>query len=260
VKAMKWIGAAALMAAIAAGRIAAQTGPSIMKGVADAQTATSSAMEIAMTVVDAKGNGGERRIQTLTSEKDGLSKTITVFLSPASVKNTRFLTVENKGRDDDQWIFLPALGKVKRISAAERGGSFMGSDFSYADMDSVSMSVDEAEHALLREEKIGENECFVVESVPNKPGDYGKSLVWVDKATSVVMKVEFFAKDKATVLKRLEAEKIEKIQGHWIARKMSMTTIATGHKTLIEIVQAKFDMPVNPGYFTDYFLETGRMK
>ncbi len=247
-------------AAMFAAAMAAQTGPSIMKGVMDAQASSSSAMEISMTLLDAKGEGGTRKIQTLTSEKDGLTKTITVFLSPASVKNTRFLTVENQGRDDDQWIYLPALGKVKRISAAERGGSFMGSDFSYSDMNSISMSVDEAEHVLLREEKVADADCYVVESVPKQSGDYGKSVVWVDKAKSVVMKVEFYAKDKATVLKRLEAASVEKIQGHWLARKMTMTTVATEHKTMIEIIQAKFDMQVNPGYFTVYFLETGRMK
>ena len=103
--------------------MAKETANEIMQKVMDVQESNSAAMDIRFSLIDSKGEERERRIQTLALKDKGLTSTITVFLSPASVRNTRFLTRERADGGDDQWIFLPALGRVKRIAASEGGGS-----------------------------------------------------------------------------------------------------------------------------------------
>lgn len=242
--------------------LSAQTGSQIMQKVIDAQKVSSSAMDIQMTLVKKDGGTSTRRIQTLILNENDLTKTITLFLEPASVRNTRFLTVENEGRADDQWIFLPSLRKVKRIAAGDKDGSFMGSDFSYSDMGSSGSSVDDTIQIILREEKYNGRNCFVVESIPKTGTDnnYGKYVTWVDKISWLTLKVEFYSKNGRTQIKELNSENIVKENGHWVAKNITMETLESGHKTILEIKQVKYDIPLNPGYFTTTFLETGRAK
>ena len=242
--------------------LSAQTGNEIMQKVIDAQKVNSSAMDILMTLVEKDGDTSTRRIQTLILNENELTKTITLFLEPASVRNTRFLTVENEGRADDQWIFLPSLRKVKRIAAGDKDGSFMGSDFSYSDMGTSGSSVDDSIQTILREEKYNGRNCYVVESIPKTGSDnnYGKYVTWVDKTSWLTLKVEFYSKNGRTEIKELNSENIVKENGHWLSKKITMETLESGHKTILEIKQVKYDIPINPGYFTTTFLETGRAK
>lgn len=242
--------------------ISAQTGSEVMQKVIDTQKVNSSAMDIRMILVDKDGDTSSRRIQTLILNENNLTKTITLFLEPASIRNTRFLTVENEGRADDQWIFLPSLRKVKRIASGEKDGSFMSSDFSYSDMGSSGNSVDDSIQTILREEKYNGRNCYVVESIPKTGTDknYGRYITWVDKISWLTLKVEFFSKDGRTKIKELNSEDIVKEAGHWIAKKITMETLENGHRTILEIKQVKYDISLNPGYFTTTFLETGRVK
>jgi hypothetical protein len=98
-----------------------------------------------------------------------------------------------------------------------------------------------------------------VQSIPLKSSDYGKTITWVDTERHVAMRVEFYAPDASTLLKVLTSESVENIEGRWMAKKMTMQTLSSGHRTVVEILQAKFNMPLNPSYFTVSFLETGRL-
>jgi outer membrane lipoprotein-sorting protein len=251
-----------LFAFLLPGALAAETGREIMQNVIDNQKASSSAMDIQMVLEDKHGDTSKRRIQTLVADESGQTKTITLFLEPASVKNTRFLTIQNESRDDDQWIYLPALRKVKRIAATEKNGSFMGSDFSYSDMSFSQGLVGDSTHTILKEETLEGIECYVVESVPIVAGDssYGKQISWVDKNTWLTARVEFYATDKTTLEKVLTSKDFKQIQSHWIAGEVTMSTHATEHSTTLEIKQVKYDIQINPAYFTTGFLETGRTR
>ena len=130
-----------------------------------------------------------------------ISKVIAVILlaaptlSNASIAKTRFLQVENEiGKDDDKWIFLPALGRVRRISSSDKTSSFVGSDFTYGDMETREVSEDT--HKLLKEEKYGKYDCYVVESVPVEKDDsqYSKRVTWVTKDSYVPVKAELYSK------------------------------------------------------------------
>ena len=251
-----------ILSSVLTAAFSAQTGSEIMQNVIDAQEVNSSAMDIQMTLVDKDGDISTRRIQTLILNDNEFTKTITLFLEPASIRNTRFLTVENKGRADDQWIYLPALRKVKRIAAGERDGSFMGSDFSYSDMGSSVGSADDSTHNILKEEEYNGRNCFVVESIPNSGTDnnYGKYVSWVDKISWITIKVEFYSKDGSRQIKELNSENISMENGHWFAKRITMETLESRHKTVLDIKQVKYDIPLNPAFFTTTFLETGRVK
>jgi outer membrane lipoprotein-sorting protein len=230
----------------------------VMEKVNATQSHDSSALDITLTLIETNGQQRERRIQTLTRLNNTKTESITIFLSPASVKQTRFLTLEKDGQDE-QWIYLPALKQSKRISSGEQTGSFMGSDFSYADMNATTFSQDEATHTYLKTETINNRETFVIESIPYESSSYGKSIVWVDSASFLPMKVELYDKNKTTLLKQLNTKKIEQLSGEWTATIMEMVTVSTGHKTQIEISQAKYGIPIPSGYFSIQFLKTGRI-
>ncbi|MDY0290083.1 MAG: outer membrane lipoprotein-sorting protein [Sphaerochaeta sp.] len=226
----------------------------IMDKVMEVQSSTSSAMDLALTLIDPSGQERTRRLQTLSLTENEKTSSITVFLSPSSVKNTRFLSVENEQGKTDQWIYLPALKRVKRIAANEEGGSFMGSDFSYADMASTTYDADEATHTLLEET----GTTYIVRSVPFDTSTYGKTETTVDKATYLPLQVDFYAKDGVTLEKQLKTSQTDQINGRWVPKVITMTTIASGHSTRIEIIQAQYDIAMNSNYFTTRFLETGR--
>ncbi len=234
--------------------IAAPSAAQIMDKVLDTQKADTAALDLKLTLIEANGTQRERRIQTLSQTVDGKTSMITVFLSPESVKNTRFLSVEGKS-GTEQWIYLPALKRVRKISASEEGGSFMGSDFSYTDMASTTYNADEANHRLLEET----TEVYIVESIPKKATSYGKNITTVDKKTFLPLKVEFYDLDQKTLLKTLTTVEIAYVGSRPITKVIEMKTVATGHATRLEMMQVRYDTPIPSGYFTTRFLETGRL-
>ena len=187
----------------------------IMQNMVDIQNTSNMAMDMRMNLIEPNGDTSTRRLQTLTRKsEDGLNQTITVFIEPASVKNTRFLTIENSDRNNDQWIYLPALRKVKRISASEREGSFMGSDFSYADMEPG--SIGDSDHVLLREETFTDKYCYVIETTPQSGNHsvYGKTVSWIEKTTYLPIKIEFYSQKTGGLTKTLVSEGYKKVDNH----------------------------------------------
>ena len=236
------------------------TGQEIMDKSIDIQKTKSAAMDIQMDLVDDKGSVSTRRLQILSmQDNNGQNRTIAVFMSPANIKNTRFLTIENSGRSDDQWIYLPSLKKMKRIAASDNDSSFMGSDFTYGDMSD--MQADKDSHTLLREEIYDGRDCYVVESIPLDPESASRSklISWIDKERFVPIKVEFYDKRSKALDRTAISENITLIDGIWTPLDVTMTTHRTGHKTVLSIKQVKYNIPLNPGYFSTNFLKTGRV-
>lgn len=238
---------------------AAGAGSELMKAVTESQRHSSSALELRMVMTSPNGEQRVRTLQTLALEQQGVTKTMTVFLSPAAVKNTRMLTVEQPNGPADQWMFLPSLGKVKRVSASERSGSFMGSEFSYADMAALTSDDQQASHALIGYEIIDGTELAVVESIPLEKGDYGKTVSWIDPSRHAVVQVEFYGQDRITKLKTLTCNAFKTFGTTELATIMVMTSTSEARQTSIEVLQARFDISIPDGYFTIAFLETGRI-
>ncbi|MCL2472971.1 MAG: outer membrane lipoprotein-sorting protein [Treponema sp.] len=211
-------------------------------------------------VLTAKNGAVTERTIDQYSKKDskGNNRAIIVFQDPASIKGTRFLTIENPGKDNDQWIYLPSLGKVRRIAASEGSSSFMGTDFSYDDISSADRNADLDNHKLLREENFRDKDCYVIESTPKDTNyQYSKMVQWIDKETYVTYKVELYDK-KGTQVKLLEIPELKEVQGRLAAMVTRMTTIAAGTSTSLSVVILKYDDPIPEGVFTTNYLETGR--
>ena len=211
-------------------------------------------------ILTAKNGAVSERVIDQYSKKDGKgnNRAIIVFQDPATVRGTRFLTLENPGKDNDQWIYLPSLGKVRRIAASEGSGSFMGTDFSYDDISSVDRKTDLDSHKILREEKFQDKDCYVIESVPKDTNyQYSKMIQWVDKNNFVTYKAELYDK-RGNQVKLLELLELKDVQGRLAAMVTKMTTLAAGTSTSLNVGTLKYDEPIPEGVFTTKFLETGR--
>jgi outer membrane lipoprotein-sorting protein len=214
-----------------------------------------------MVITAKDGSTTERLIDQYSKDgPGGNNRTIVVFQEPASVKGTRFLTVENPGGTDDRWIFLPELGKVRRIAASEGSGSFMGTDFSYDDISSADRDVSLDTHTLLREETLNGRPCYVIESKPKDTSyQYSKMVQWIDKDNKVSHRLELYDK-RGTLVKRVDMLDLKETQGRLSPMRTTITTIAAGTSTSIIVQILKYDDPIPEGVFTTNYLETGRAR
>lgn len=211
-----------------------------------------------MVITAKTGAVTERRMDQY--EKDGPqgSRTIIVFHSPASVAGTRFLTMDKPASQSDRWIFLPSLGKIRRIAASEGSGSFMGSDLSYDDVSSMNREVNLDRHTILREDTLNGNRCYVIESVPKDSSyQYSKMIQWIDKATLVNRKVELYDR-RGSMVKVLDILELKDVQARLTPMVTRMTNLSTGSSTTIYVEIIKYDDPIPEGVFTTGYLETGR--
>jgi outer membrane lipoprotein-sorting protein len=197
------------------------------------------------------------RIRTLEVEGDG-DKSLTIFDSPKDVKGTAFLSFTHKEGDDDQWLYLPALKRVKRISSRNKSGSFMGSEFAYEDI--ASEEVEKYTYKWLRDETYGGRECFVVERRPvdRANSGYTRMVSWVDKEEYRMWKVEFFDR-KDSHLKTLTASGYQRyLDRFWRADAMEMVNHQNGKSTSLAFTDFKFKVGLGEGDFNKNALKRMR--
>ncbi len=234
-------------------------------------------MEI-MTKVDERDDGDDQRssaIFQLTNKrgqkrirdtirlwkdyngKNGLdAKMITFFNSPPDIKGTGFLSWSywDDNKDDDQWLYLPALRKVRRISSSNKGDHFMGTDFTYDDMGE--RKIEEDNHTLLKNDNYNDTICYVVESISKKKKYiYSKKITWVDKQNWIPLKVDYFDR-KGKALKTLNI-KWKLVDNIWTWGKAEMANHQTGHKTIIEIKDIKINTGIEDGILMERTLKRG---
>lgn len=213
---------------------------------------------VKMDLIEANGTTETRVVEEWGKNENNLSSVVIVFRSPASVKDTRFLQVQNEGRDDDKWIYLPALRNTRRIAASEGSKSFMGTDATYDDMSS--RDVDDDTHELLEEKKVNGYDCYVVKSTPVNPDDsqYQYRITSIDKETLIPVFVQMYDK-KGKLLKELTVEKIQNVGGYNTPMSNYLKNVQTGHATRMVITNIEVDKPVPDKVFTQNFLNTGRL-
>jgi len=231
------------------------TGKQIVEKAYNLPTGDDQTSVLTMTLTNKSGQTRVRKIQQYTKQIGDVEKSIMFFLSPADVKNTSFMNWSyDSDKSDDQWIYLPALKKVKRISSDSKSDYFMGSDFTYDDLGDRKLDADV--HKLLREETIDGKACYVVESV-SKDEDYmySKTITWIRKDNFVGMKKEFYDEDEE-LLKILTLKKVEKISGLWIRTHSEMNNVQKNHKTSMILSNIK----VNTGVPTSKFSERMMMR
>ena len=200
-----------------------------------------------MTIVH---KSGAKRIRTIKSWMKGDDSTFVKFLTPANVKGSGFLSL-----NDNDWLYLPALRKVSRIATKDKGGSFMGSDFSYDDVSGYTWEED-FNTKLLGTEKYKEHDCYVLELVPKKPEDmsYSKLKRWVHKENYYSMKAEYYDLH-GDLLKILYSSGFEKREGLWVTKRNEMQNVQKGSKTIIVMKETEVNPEIPDKMFTTRQLE-----
>jgi outer membrane lipoprotein-sorting protein len=179
----------------------------------------------------------ELEIRTLEVKGDG-DKSLTVFHTPRDVRGTALLTFSHGVDSDEQWLYLPALRRVKRIASNNQSGPFMGSEFAYEDLSS--QEVDKYTYKYLKDEKIEGVDCFLIEQYPvRKDSGYTRLQTWIDKDEYRVRKIDFYDR-KGALLKTLTPSDYKQYLGnHWRANKMNMVNHQTGKST--ELIWSEFE-------------------
>ncbi|MBK8956806.1 MAG: outer membrane lipoprotein-sorting protein [Saprospiraceae bacterium] len=211
-------------------------------------------------------NGQTQSRETVIYRKDykDQRKTMIVFKNPSNVKGTGFMSFDynDKTKEDDQWLYLPALKKTRRISASNRGDYFLGTDFTYEDIKLGSkLSTTNYSYKTVKEETIDGHKCYLLEGTPlnekvKKELGYGKVHYWVDAQIWFVRKTMYW--DVAgNLLKTTNAQTIEKIEGIWSIKKLEAENHKTSHKTLITFSAIDYKTQIEDDLFTEESLMRG---
>ena len=197
------------------------------------------------------------RIRTLEVEGDG-DKNLSIFDTPPDVKGTAFLTHTHKAGDDNQWLYLPALKRVKRISSRNKSGSFMGSEFAYEDISS--QEVEKYTYKWIRDEVYEDRECFVVESYPvdKKNSGYTRQVTWIDKSDYRALKIDFYDR-KDSLLKTLTFKGYRQyLDKYWRPDEMNMVNYQNGKSTRLVWSNYKFRTGLKARDFSKNSLKRAR--
>lgn len=235
------------------------TGREIMIMVDEREDGEDRQSQMEMILINKRERRRVREIKSYSKDYGKDTKKVMVFQKPADVKGTGFLLWEydEQNRDDDRWLYMPALRKVRRISGSSNNDYFMGSDFTYDDMGD--RNVDEDTHKLLREEKLDGHDCWVVESIPKANDDmYVKKIAWIRKDVNIAVKVEYY--DKIGLMKIFYVKEIKQIDGIWSICKMFMDNLREKHKTELILKNISYNKGLKDNIFTVSSIERGRIR
>ncbi|CAC9591190.1 Outer membrane lipoprotein-sorting protein [uncultured Gammaproteobacteria bacterium] len=247
----------------------ALTGLEIMQKVDDRDDGSSITSTLQMILIDKHNKKRIRQMRTFSKDINENTKHKSIFfLSPSDIKNTAFLTFDysDDNKDDDQWMYLPALKKTKRIPASDKNSAFMGSDFSYADM--TDNNLDDYHFKLLKESVIkrknSKNPVWVIQSLPKNQAvtdetGYTKSILYIRKDNYILARAKLYLK-KTNKIKYMDVRKMKKINGIWVATQTTMTTKSgkqTLHKTLLNNSNIKINIAIDDDMFSIRKIEKG---
>jgi len=219
--------------------------------------------DMQMILIDRHNRKRIRNIRFLSLDRGEDTWKMMMFVSPVDVKGTGFLTYDYDHRlDDDQWLYLPALHKSKRIASDDKTSSFMGSDFSYADM--TSRELEDYHYRILKELSVSGRSCWVIESIPKtqkvvEDFGYTKSVLFVRKDCYVVVRSVNWVNESKR-LKYMEVKRLEKINGIWTPLETHMTTKfgkRREHTTILTHANVRYNEAPEENLFSLRQLEKG---
>ncbi|NOZ03905.1 MAG: outer membrane lipoprotein-sorting protein [FCB group bacterium] len=215
-----------------------------------------------MKLINKRGKERKRKVVMYSkTDAQNKEKTLVRFLSPADVKGVGLLSIDDGDRED-QWLYLPALKRVRRISSSEKSDSFMGSDFSYEDIEQNELN--DYQYTLLGQETVDGVDCYVVRSIPasdeiKKETAYSMTDMWIRKDNYVSVMVKFY-NQKGDLIKLMVSTDIRRIDGaeKWRANFITMKNVKTGHRTELLYDTIQINQGVADKFFTQRYLERGR--
>ena len=220
--------------------------------------------DMEMVLIDKSGKERFREIRTFSKDMEADTFRLMFFVSPADVKHTGFLTYDyaDPEKDDDQWLYLPALKKTKRIASSDKSGSFMGSDLNYSDMTSRNLA--DYDFSLKDELDVYGHPAWLIESVPRtkkviKETGYSKSFLFVRQDNFYVIRAIHWVKDSGE-LKYVDVKRLEQIDGIWVGTEMHVFKKkgnAIVHRTELRWENIQFNQKIEDELFTIRRLEKG---
>lgn len=215
-----------------------------------------------LAIHDAGGKERRRALEVYTKRAPGgEEKAISFFLAPPEVKGTAFLQWTHPGRDDEQWLYLPEFKRTRQISARLRDESFVGTDFSFRDLEILAeiarWSEADAATNLDGEESIDGAACWRIAFEPQgDDGPYRRIVLWLDQRDLVARKLDFFDREEAHQ-KSLALRDFRAVGPIPTAHRLEMRTLAKGSRTVVELPEVRYDTGLPDGLFTQRHLERG---
>ena len=215
-----------------------------------------------LTIINAKGQKRVRKTAAISKLYDGgkTEKRLIRFLSPADVKGTGLLSYDYEKKDDDIWFYLPSLRKTRRIVSTEKAKNFMGSEFTYADINQP--AVDDFTYKMLRQEKADGVDCYVIESTPKntkvaKENGFSRRVAWFAVKDNMIRKARIFdLKGKLLkVLSATDVRLIDKKNNRYRAHSMKMVNKQNGRSSTMTVNKLKLRAKIPDKYFTSRYLE-----
>jgi hypothetical protein len=216
--------------------------------------------QMTMLLFNKQNNKREREIvRYLMTDKNNKRSSLIKFLSPADVKGTGLLAIENMGREDDQWLYLPGFNKTRRIASSNETDYFVGSDFTFEDLNREDL--EDFNYEFLQETDIDEQRCYQIKATPItdekiKESGYARRDLFIRKDNFVLVKVKFYDKSNS-LFKEFKATsiKMDEVSKKWRAYSIEMSNLKTSHKTVLDITGIKINKGLDKETFTQRNLQ-----
>lgn len=189
------------------------------------------------------------------SGEGGEVATLIRFTDPADIAGTGLLTLDAADGESSQWIYLPAMQRVRRVDSSRKGGRFVNSDYYFEDLRDRKPAMDT--HRVIGQESIDGVACEVLESVPAEAGNsvYLRRVSWIDPVSLLPLRVDFYEKDAEQPAKRLDVAAREQVQGYWTVTDSTMTDLRSGHRTRLVVERIAYDRGLPARLFSSKALE-----
>ncbi len=202
--------------------------------------------------------GGASRIRELVTYRQERSKgefqSLARFLAPDDIAGTGLLSIDKADGSSEQWLYLPAMDRVRRVASDRKGGRFVGSDIYFEDLQTRRPASDT--HRIVGREALDGVACEVIESIPTEADNsvYKRRRLWIDPQLALVMRVDFFERDEATPSKRWQVLAKQRIQGYWTITDSKTTDLSSGHETRLVALNVKYDRKLPAKLFSSQAL------
>ena len=256
IRALACLGAGLLIGSAAQ---ADEAGLALAQRVYDRADGKDASSVVTMSLI-AEGREARERSMVLyrASATDGEVSTLIRFTEPADIAGTGLLTLDAADGESNQWIYLPAMQRVRRVDSNRKGGRFVNSDYYFEDLRDRKPTMDT--HRVIGQETIAGVACEVLESVPVEAGNsvYLRRVSWIDPVRLLPLRVDFFEKDAEQPSKRLEVVVRDQVQGYWTVMDSTLSDLRSGHRTRLVVERIAYDRGLPARLFSSKALEDER--
>jgi len=208
---------------------------------------------VSMRMINARGKERLREMTLLRKNlgSGGEQRYYIYFHKPVDVKGTAFMVWKYPAREDDRWIFIPAIKLVRRIAADDKRSSFVGSDFTYEDVSG--RPVEDESHSLLGEETLEGRPVYRIESVPKAKVGYVRRFSWIDRERGLPLKEKYYDV-RGALLRTFTANEVREVNGHWTVTRRTMRDAQSGHRTEVAYEKVEYDVGLTEDLFSERYL------